>query len=336
MDKLYEVISSLLTFSTPKQKPSTFSLLHIAPVHVVTPEFLYYLEQFNFIHVSNQLCKHHYSDDTFCEEIMELVQNKEYKHDGYALKCPIHGQYKSIRANSFFAGRRQPLSQILYILKYLSAKVSNKSITTLFKEKKLDKRTISDILRCLQSKMLNILESEYKPIFDPSDEVEIDEMWWNWRDPNDLVGPDDTDKTIKSGKWIIGIINRTRSKLWIQCIPDRSRKTFEEVLKPLFISWFMRKPRIHTDALKSYEWLEQLSTHYVINKAQEGFGRTKPTYWGNVIKCNVNTIENCWMLLRQLLRLRRACNAPQYAHLYIAEFMYNTRKLSWLSLIENP
>ena len=96
----------------------------------------------------------------------------------------------------------------------------------------------------------------------------------------------------------------------------------------------MRYPKIYTDALKSYEYLKNENTHYVINKKEDGFGIIKTTFWGSRINVNVNKIENFWMHLRKHLSMRYAYNSPQFAHLYIAEYVYNWYKLDWLDLIK--
>ena len=59
---------------------------------------------------------------------------------------------------------------------------------------------------------------------------------------------------------------------------------------------------MYTDALKSYDYLAKENTHYIINKAQEGFAIQTTTFWGNTVNVNVNAIENTWRHLRAHLR----------------------------------
>lgn len=140
----------------------------------------------------------------------------------------------------------------------------------------------------------------------------------------------------ENGHWVIGMINRERTKLWIECIPNRKRETFAQVIDPLLKRWLLRDPRIMTDKHGSYEYLSKQNTHYVINKAVDGFGIEKMSFWGNSVKVNVNKIENLWRHLRRFLRMRSAYRSPHLAHLHIAEFMYNWYELNWFDLITFP
>ena len=145
------------------------------------------------------------------------------------------------------------------------------------------------------------------------------------------MGPDARYEEWEGGQWVIGLVNRARTKLWIECIPNRKRHTIRQVVDPLLKSWLLRYPRIHTDALKSYEYLKHENTHYVINKKQDGFGIHQTSFWGNCVNVNVNCIENLWKHLRKHLRLRGTRKKCKHAQLHIAEFMYNF--MSWIGFI---
>ena len=107
------------------------------------------------------------------------------------------------------------------------------------------------------------------PTFTPGDELEIDEMWMDWKQNDNVVGPAAHFKEWESGQWIIGLTDRKHSKLWIECIPNRKKETIQKVVDPMLKQWLLRYPRIYTDALKSYEYLSKENTHYVINKKQD-------------------------------------------------------------------
>ena len=116
------------------------------------------------------------------------------------------------------------------------------------------------------------------------------------------------DENGKKGKWMIGLINRTRTKLWIQEIANRKKKTIQEALKPLFKKH--TSYTIFTDALASYTHLKHEHDHFVMNK-KWGFARNSYRWClddekPSVLRVHVNTIENCWMLLRKVLSLRSA------------------------------
>src|SRR6185312_6117213 len=94
----------------------------------------------------------------------------------------------------------------------------------------------------------------------PADELEIDEMWMDWKKWENGVGPEERKQEWNSGQWVIGMIDRAQTKLWIECIPNRRRVTVQQVIEPLLRKWLMRKPRIFTDALKSYDYLAAENT----------------------------------------------------------------------------
>ena len=112
------------------------------------------------------------------------------------------------------------------------------------------------------------------------------------------------------------------------------RATIKKVVDPLLKSWLLRKPRIHTDALKSYDYLKNENTHYVINKARDGFSIKERTFWGHGIGIHVNHIESTWKQLRKHLSLRHAYRNQHRIQLCIAEFVYNWYKLNWYDLIK--
>lgn len=311
-------------------------LLKIAPISDVTSELLSLMQEDRLLHVFNQQCTYTYHDGVQCENMLILRESKHYKLDGYELTCEKHGGHISVRRGSFFSSRRLPMSQMLYILRLLEVKTSITSIVKFFAQVKLNRETVASMLHQMQERMWLVLLEKYIPVFDPSDEVEIDEMWMDWEVWDNNIGPKSREAQWEGGQWIIGLVNRDRTKLWIECMPNRKRVTIERIVNPLLKSWLLRKPRIHTDALKSYEYLSAQNTHYVINKVQDGFGIQQRTFWGNTINVNVNKIENTWRQLRQHLSMRYAYNKPKFVQLHIAEFMYNWYKLNWLDLIRFP
>ena len=323
-------------FSPKKRKSSTtdIPLLHIAPLSIITLSLLREWEQCGLLLLSNVRCKHSSKRVAKCDKIMELRVSTLYKMDGHALVCPVHGRHYSVRAGSWFASHRLPLSELLYIFDMLRCRTPCNSIARVFAGANLYRETITKVLHDLQAKMWSSLQQNHLPTFDPSDVLEIDEMWMDWKRWENEVGTDARFKEWEGGQWVIGLVNRARTKLWIECIPSRKRVSIKAVVDPLLRSWLLRKPRIHTDALKSYEYLAKENTHYIINKKQDGFAIETTTFWGNTINVNVNAIENTWRHLRAHLALRHAYRTPQHAQLHIAEFVYNWYQLSWSDLIK--
>lgn len=331
--ELFYNLFDFISLTDNKSKDGDVPLLHLAPITPVTAELLHFLQKHHLLPLCTIRCCFEYSSGKQCENMLELKESTIYKLDRYELNCKIHGGHRSIRTNSWFAASRLPLTQLLYIFHLLRSGAETTAIVNFFREVKLYRETVTGILRELQSKMLSILIKNHIPSFDPGDELEIDEMWMDWKQWDKRVGRDSRLAQWEGGQWIIGLINRARTKLWIECIPNRKKDTIQKVVDPLLKSWLLRCPRIHTDALKSYDYLEKENTHYVINKAQDGFAIKETTFWGNTINVNVNAIENLWRHLRSHLRKRHAYSSPQFAQLYIAEFMYNWYKLNWFDLI---
>lgn len=321
---------------TRKRKDTTsdLPLLHIAPLSVVTVSLLNDMHDHHLLHIKNRQCTFMYGNKQQCEKMLILRESTVYHIDKYELVCAIHGGHVSVRSGSWFASRHLPLSQLLYIFHLLRCGAGTTTVTRFFREANLYRETVTTILRQLQVKMWSVLKEKYVPTFDPSDELEIDEMWMNWQEPDNRIGPEGQLATWKGGHWIIGLVNRERTKLWIECMPNRKRDTIQKIVDPMLKKWLLRYPRIYTDALKSYDYLSKENTHYVINKVQDGFAIKETTFWGHTISVNVNHIENTWQHLRTHLSNRYAYRSPQFAHLYIAEFVYNWYKLNWYDLIK--
>jgi hypothetical protein len=335
MIRVHELLVAV-GYSTKRKRGDDNTLLKHGATADCTMKLLEFMQNDRLLKVWNHQCPYVYKNKRRCEKIMELKESTKYNGDGWELICSTHHDHISIRHDSWFANHKLRLSSLAHIFHLLSCKSSALSVSMVFKEIKLTTRTVYALLRDIQQKMWTTLCENHKPTFDPSDEIEIDEMWIDWKQWEEHVGPAEREEQWRSGNWIIGIINRARTKLWIECIPNRKRQTFQSVIDPLLKQWLFRKCRIHTDAHKSYDYLKSANTHYVINKVQDGFGIIEYTFWGNTIKTNVNKIENNWKHLRTHLRLRHAKLSPQFLHLNIAEYMYNWYKLDWFDLIRFP
>jgi hypothetical protein len=328
------LVQQLLNIQQHNNASTTFPLLTLAPVSDVSLSLLHTMHHHQLLHILDHRCIFVYADGHQCDQIMELLPSNIYKVDHYALQCPTHGGSISIRRGSFFAGRRLPLSQLLYIFHLLSCGTSITSVTKFFHSVKLHRHSVSRMLTCLQEKMWCVLRSRHMPTFTPADELEIDEMWLDWTAWDEREGIDNRFHAWESGMWIIGLVNRAGTKLWIECIPNRKRSSIEKVVDPMLKSWLFRKPRIYTDALKSYEYLKYENTHYIINKERDGFAIHETTFWGHCVNVHVNHIESTWKQLRKHLAMRHAYNSPKHVQLHIAEFVYNWYKLDWYDLIK--
>jgi hypothetical protein len=298
----------------------------------ITVSLLDYLHSERLLNVYGQKCKRKYRDGHECSRSKILVESKRFKQDNYELKCPTHGLPTSIRDGSFFAHKKLSISRVLYTVHHYAATCSTSAIKKLSPHIKLDNQTLTGILTELQKRMMETLE-KYRPLYDKSDEVEIDEMWADWEAYDEKVGPSKRKQKMRYGTWLLGIINRSRTKLWIEVMPNRKKKTIEKILTPMFKKVWFGRINVFTDALTSYEYLKEKNRHHVINKDRDGFGRIVKLGEDNYLHINVNTIENNWKLLRDHLKLRNAYTYPKHMQFHVAEYLYNFYKLDWFDLI---
>lgn len=330
---LFKVASELIGAQEQTTTATHLNVLDISPHVVITPEFIELLQKHRLLQREQLHCPHMYNQDAYCDKKLELRESKCYNNDGYEYYCPTHGGHISIRTGSWFAHRRLSIGQLLYIFHLLSSATSSNAVKNFLAQDKIHRTTVTSILHDLQHRMWLKLCANHIPTFTPADELEIDEMWLDWKKPENGGGPALRFEQWESGRWLIGLIDRKQKKLWIECIPNRKKETIQKVVDPMLKRWLFRYPRVYTDALKSYEYLEKENTHYVINKQQDGFGIQQTTFWGHTIDVNVNHIENLWMQLRKHLSMRHAYSAPQFIQLHVAEFMYIWYKLDWWDLI---
>jgi hypothetical protein len=319
------------TRSSPT-KPPLLQRDQIIPDMPMTREYLDFLHKQRFLNVYTQKCKRKYHSGRQCEKILEVRDSKRFKEDKFELKCPTHGGSTSIRTDSFFFLKKLSVSRVLYTAHHYASQVSTSSIKKLSPQLKLDNQTLTRILTQLQTQMMEVIQ-KYRPVFDKHDDVEIDEMWADWEEYDEKIGPTARKQKMREGTWILGMINRDRTKLWIEVIPNRKKPTLEKVINPMLHQPWFGKIKVFTDALTSYEFLKEKNRHYVINKEKQGFGRIVKLGEDSYLHINVNTIENNWRHFRDHLKLRNAYTYPKKMQLHIAEYLYNFYKLDWFDLI---
>jgi hypothetical protein len=313
---------------------------------ILTLPQLYYLQKHNYINVTNRKC-----NKRKCEEYLQFCPSKRNKADGYTARCNKHKRYElSIKDNSFFAQHKISISKQIYIIDHLSQQCTTASICGLFRGK-VYRETVTKILNELHQLMKPIVFNS-KPQFDITDFIEIDEMYIDWNIPGNHDGSTIDEKLLgKSGQWLLGIINRDRTKLWVEPIKNRGKKEIFRVLNSIMPKG---KANVFTDALTTYAELDHNHVHFVINKAKQGFGRKsyrlitggkfikskriferlkkEKAEW--IVKVHVNFIENNWMLLRKFLVVRQAYRHPHLLINYLAEFIFNFYKHNWLDLLK--
>lgn len=215
---------------------------------------LLFLQQNNYINVLNRSCKR-----KNCTSTHGFVSSKRVK-EGWETNCIKHTSYlESIRVGSFFSSFKLPISRIIYIIHHLASGCSTSSIKKLIKT--VDRESITGILTKLQKLMIPIVQQR-KPKFDTGELVEIDEIFVPWSIPGTQT---DSELAGKKGTWLLGIINRDRTKLWIEPIKNRGKQEIARVLDSVLPA---DSAYIFTDALSTYSYLEHDHIHFVINKAQ--------------------------------------------------------------------
>jgi hypothetical protein len=282
-------------------------------------------------------------DKDNCALDCRLYKSRKYATDKHELRCIKHKNNRySIRKHSFFSNFKIPISTVIFIMNHLSLESKNTTIKRLIDlDKKINTDTITRILTRLQT-LMSIHNHKNMPQFDVTDTIEIDEMYVDWEDPElrDGTGNENENKSplkFEKGKWLIGLINRTRTKMWIAPLGNRKKITIQEILNKILPQ---NNATIMTDALASYMYLEDSHSHFVMNK-KWGFARNsyracagKDPKDPNVIRVHVNTVENNWLLLRNLLRLRHAYCNPQMLMNHVHEYIYNFNRLDWFNLIK--
>ena len=304
---------------------------HFTLTTVLTPALLYWLDSQQWINITSQHCPYTSNRTESCNTIMELIVDKGVS-DGYLLQCPKHARKSllSIRHDSWFYNRKLSIPTLVFIIDLLECGADN---ATIIKYTGISSITINSIIRNLQLLMCYIISNGYKPVFTNDDIVETDEMYLKWEYKVEIAqGTFMDDVNSKSGLWIIGLINRSRTKLWMMPIESQQcdiiNNLIEEIIEPGTV--------LMADGLRAYEQLYKKYQLFVIKKSVQGFGRFSNRLTDTRYECNVNvnTIESTWSHLRKLIRKRNAQTSKLYVHLTIAEFIYRFHNLSYFDLIK--
>lgn len=154
--------------------------------------------------------------------------------------------------------------------------------------------------------------------------MEIDESKMKWKVDHDNV--DCIDECEEGeGEWLLGLVERNTGVCWIELIQDRSK---DSIIPPIH-SMIDKKASIITDALETYNLLDNEYRHHVINKTKEGFARLGPT---RSLSIHVNTSESLWSKLRAFSRAKKHNNVNS-VHRIVHEFIFDRFNLSFFDLI---
>lgn len=273
------------------------------------------------LHIDGSVCEIH-------SVPLSLGPRRDSK-DGFCLRCHICGgaSRKSIRSGSFFQEGKLSIIQQLLVVREL---YYNDSVQNVINHTGACRSTIKDFYVRLTFLMEVWLEenifSQHQYLFDRADEVEVDEMFRYWITPT--AQRQYAGQPIEDGRWIIGLVNRSRTRVYIQCIKDRKKTTILPLLKKLI------EPgtTIYSDALNTYKGLDPDYNHFVINKQLDGFARVEQLQGGEEVNVNVNLIENRWRWLRQLGRERRTFAATHVGKM-CTDYMYRFHNKHYFDLL---
>jgi len=155
--------------------------------------------------------------------------------------------------------------------------------------------------------------------------MEIDECYMKWKgEPVNYSFLDSPER--ETGKWVLGLISRDRSKVWFYCMEDGTKNylldPIRDVVEP--------NSTILTDAYHVYDQLDNEFHHLKINKKREGFARTDEK---SNIRVHVNLCENLWKNVRALAHDRHL-NRPEDVPLLLIEFMFRFYQGTVMELIK--
>lgn len=234
----------------------------------------------------------------------------------------------SVRTGTWLADKKKPLVLYFSIIRLLQNKAPHVLIA---EELQVSVKLVRRVWLSLVRRMNDVLELSLfnvNYVFTKGMEVEIDEayMWWTgeeyqieWEDVTEQQG----------GKWVVGIIDRGRTRLYLYCVEGRTVEDMIEVIEDVVEPGTL----IYTDAVNTYDALDENYRHYVINKKKEGFSKwISPPSVGWIDVC-VNKIEETWKDLRSLSH-RRMLNRPANIPMLCIEFMYRWHELNWYDLIK--
>jgi hypothetical protein len=277
------------------------------------------LQSHNYLSNTPIQCKQHKQELTFCER-RAAPDGWEYR----CSKCPTDSSI-SLRTNTMLFNKKYSFPQLITIIRLMENKASWSIIA---KEAQLSKRTVSRIYDQLVTRMQKKLDTilftnEY--IFDKNSNIQIDEAKVKWQgDTMEYCFSDRVEQ--ENGDWILGIADKTSDKVYFSCITDRKANSIIEVIEDVV----EHGATITTDALSTYEVLNQNYTHLVINKKRDGFCSCKH-YPGTHI--NVNYCECHWCQLRKLAHLKSITHPQHVPHLVI-EYMFRSYNCNFFDIIK--
>jgi transposase-like protein len=256
-----------------------------------------------------------------CARPMALTAAAE-KADKWRLRCRNDDVSCSIRSGSFFALHSKiPIPKILVLLRGLWLNYTQRALAL---EHGLNRVTLS-LFHSTLLPYFRAYTAANPPIFPPGDHVEIDETHIRWRQ---IIDASDAEAALE-GTWVFGMISRISGAVYFEPILDRTRLELYHVIRRKI----QPGATIYSDALKSYITLNGLGyTHFVINKAQDGFARIDEATGALV---HVNNIENQWRQFRAMINVHGG-HAAQRLEDALHEYSFRRANRSFIDLIRMP
>lgn len=269
--------------------------------------------------------KHHYLN---YNQLQCELHSKQYslgsfpqESDGWGLYCSSCGTgfCKSIRTNSWFANKNLTIPQLITIIRLLNL---NAGYSTIESEAGVCYHTIIEQELAIKIQQWIDENIQLEPMFNS---IEIDEAKIKWEAETIQYSFDNEGDTLK-GDWIIGLVNRTHTKIYFECVQDR---TADSLLDCIY-DQVEDNATVYTDALSTYNGINNNSTHKIINKKVDGFCSCK-NYPGTHI--NVNRVECAWRHLRFFLHEKHIIH-PHRVPQALLEYMFKFYKGNMFNLIK--
>jgi len=169
----------------------------------------------------------------------------------------------------------------------------------------VSRNSVNRIMMALRKRMAEQCESE-SPF---SGEIEVDESYFGARRVRGKRGRGAGGKIP-----VFGVLKR-QGKVYIQIVPDCSRKTLHAIIR----GKVSLDSAIHSDGFHSYDGLVDLGyrRHYRVNHGRDEFVTGKS---------HINGIENFWGIAKmRLSEFRGMSKSTFYLHLKETEFRFNHR-----------
>jgi transposase-like protein len=208
---------------------------------------------------------------------------------------------KSVCDNSFFAGSKLPVNDILLLGYCWLSKMSNETLLMIMQH---SSATITAYFEYFRQLVADSLDLEDMVIGGDGVVVEIDEAKFGKRKHHRGHSVE--------GCWVLGGVERTpERKIFLVEVPDRKADTLLAVIS----KYVAEGSTVYTDCFSSYSSLGELFEHQTVNHSAN--------FRDPVTGCHTNTIEGTWCGIKMRIKARSRVSGS--IDLHLAEFIWRRR-----------